>query len=105
MSDYCGYFERESSEKSKPKFDLSKNIWELNIPSRAVNCLEHEGIRTIDQLMRCTWHDLLRIKNMGIKSAVSVVMALQDAGLDWPGINDPRLSRIEKLKLSARTQL
>ena len=48
----------------------------LDLTVRAYNTLKRGGITTLDDLLTCSLGDLLKIKNIGRKSAVEVVEKL-----------------------------
>jgi len=59
---------------------LTPTLEVLDLPTRARNALEIEGIRTIPQLRRLTDLELLRMPNMGRKSVAAIKVALARRG-------------------------
>jgi len=60
---------------------LKMRIEELDIPTRIVNALANGGIETIGQLLGAPPADLMKIKNLGIKSLAIVEEKLKEKGV------------------------
>ncbi|OGG31456.1 DNA-directed RNA polymerase subunit alpha [Candidatus Gottesmanbacteria bacterium RIFCSPLOWO2_01_FULL_46_9] len=60
---------------------LKMRIEELDIPTRIVNALANGGIETIGQLLGTPPADLMKIKNLGIKSLGIVEEKLREKGV------------------------
>ncbi len=60
---------------------LKMRIEELDIPTRIVNALANGGIETIGQLLSAPQADLMKIKNLGIKSLGIVEEKLREKGV------------------------
>jgi DNA-directed RNA polymerase subunit alpha len=60
---------------------LKMRIEELDIPTRIVNALANGGIETIGQLLGTPRTDLMKIKNLGIKSLSIVEEKLREKGV------------------------
>lgn len=60
---------------------LKMRIEELDIPTRIVNALANGGIETIGQLLGTPRADLMKIKNLGIKSLSIVEEKLREKGV------------------------
>jgi DNA-directed RNA polymerase subunit alpha len=60
---------------------LKMRIEELDIPTRIVNALANGGIETIGQLLGTQPADLMKIKNLGIKSLAIVEAKLREKGV------------------------
>lgn len=60
---------------------LKMRIEELDIPTRIVNALANGGIETIGQLLGTPPADLMKIKNLGIKSLAIVEEKLREKGV------------------------
>lgn len=56
-------------------------IYHAPFDVRSYNCLRAEDIKTIGELLRYTENDLLKIPNMGRKSAKSIIEVLDSMGL------------------------
>lgn len=53
---------------------------ELDLSVRAYNCLKRVGINTIGDVIKYTYEDLLKVRNLGRLSAKEVVQKLADYG-------------------------
>jgi DNA-directed RNA polymerase subunit alpha len=60
---------------------LKMRIEELDIPTRIVNALANGGIETIGQLLGTQPADLMKIKNLGVKSLAIVEEKLREKGV------------------------
>ncbi len=60
---------------------LSKPIGELNLTSRAINCLESANIKTIGELVKNTDAELLKIDNLGNTTLNEIKRRLEELGL------------------------
>jgi len=60
---------------------LKMRIEELDIPTRIVNALANGGIETIGQLLGTPKSELLKIKNLGVKSIAVVEEKLREKGV------------------------
>lgn len=60
---------------------LKMRIEELDIPTRIVNALANGGIETVGQLLAIPRSELMKIKNLGIKSLSVVEEKLKDKGV------------------------
>jgi DNA-directed RNA polymerase subunit alpha len=60
---------------------LKMRIEELDIPTRIVNALANGGIETIGQLLGAPPADLMKIKNLGVKSLAIVEEKLREKGV------------------------
>ena len=49
----------------RSKIDLDQEVWTLNLPVRALTCLQNAGIQTIRQLCLVKRADLLKYRNFG----------------------------------------
>lgn len=58
--------------KDTPLNILDMPVWQLPLDVRAHNCLQAEGIRTVKRLLTYNENMLLRIPNMGRKSAAQI---------------------------------
>ncbi|MDO4913198.1 MAG: DNA-directed RNA polymerase subunit alpha, partial [Bifidobacteriaceae bacterium] len=66
-------------EEVDPK--LAVPIEDLNLTQRSYNCLKREGIHTVGELVAHSEHDLLDIRNFGMKSIDEVKEKVQSMGL------------------------
>jgi DNA-directed RNA polymerase subunit alpha len=60
---------------------LSMPIQDLDLSVRASNCLEASHIDTVEQLVRMTEADLLKLRSFGKTSLREIVRKLADIGL------------------------
>ena len=72
------YVENESHETS-PVMGMAVDEIELSV--RAYNCLRRAGINSLEELTQMTEDDLLKVRNLGIKSMKEVVEAMRKKGL------------------------
>ena len=64
--------------------DPNTSIEELNLSSRAFNCLNRSNITTVRQLAGMTRSELLKVRNMGAKTAEEVVLRCAEYGIVLP---------------------
>ena len=70
-----------TAEEAKAMQDkLNLGIAELGLSVRTTNCLENEGIFTVEQLLNRTQESLLQIGNFGQKTLTEVFNALEAIG-------------------------
>lgn len=57
---------------------LDSSIDEMNLSVRSYNCLKRAGLHTVGDLIESVnnWSDLLKIRNMGTKSAKEVIYGI-----------------------------
>lgn len=60
---------------------IKMRIEELDIPTRIVNALANDGIETIGQLLGAKKSELMKIKNLGIKSLIIIEGKLKEKGV------------------------
>ena len=63
------------NEKTDNRLELS--LAEIGLIVRTVNCLEDEGIFTVEDLLNCTPERLLKISNLGQKTLDTIYEALE----------------------------
>lgn len=71
----------EKDEKSKEKV-LEMTIEELDLSVRSFNCLKRAGINTVEDLTNKTEDEMMKVRNLGIKSLEEVIEKLHSLGLD-----------------------
>jgi DNA-directed RNA polymerase subunit alpha len=59
---------------------LELNTSEIGLSVRTTNCLEDQGIFTVEHLLHCSREDLLAISNFGEKTLEEVFLALEKLG-------------------------
>ena len=67
------------TQKADDRLELS--LSEIDLCVRTVNCLEEEGIFTVQDLLNCTPEDLLNIPNLGERTLGTIYTALVKIGL------------------------
>lgn len=60
---------------------LSMSIEELDLSVRPLNCLKRAGIFTVEDLVKRTEEDMLKVRNLGRKSLDEVISKLEGLGL------------------------
>lgn len=60
---------------------LKMRIEELDIPTRIVNALANAGIETIGQLLKTPRAELMKVKNLGVKSLTIVEEKVKEKGI------------------------
>ncbi|MDD4316267.1 MAG: DNA-directed RNA polymerase subunit alpha C-terminal domain-containing protein, partial [Clostridia bacterium] len=60
---------------------LSMSIEELDLSVRPLNCLKRAGIFTVEDLVKRTEEDMLKVRNLGRKSLDEVIGKLEGLGL------------------------
>lgn len=70
----------EKEEDTKEKI-LETAIEELDLSVRSYNCLKRAGINTVDELIKKTPEDMLKVRNLGKKSLEEVQNKLGNLGL------------------------
>jgi DNA-directed RNA polymerase subunit alpha len=73
--------EREDEERGRLKDLLKRNVNELELSVRAVNCLEMADIKTIRDLVEKTDAEMLKYRNFGRKSLNEIKEVLSNMGL------------------------
>ena len=65
---------------------LRITLEELDLSVRSYNCLKRAGINTVEDLSEKTYEDMLKVRNLGKKSANAIATALRRKGIrntDW----------------------
>ena len=70
--------EKEESKKEKV---LEMPIEELELSVRSYNCLKRANINTIEDLTKKSKEDMLKVRNLGLKSLEEVINKLESMGL------------------------
>lgn len=60
---------------------LERSIEDMDLSVRSYNCLKRAGINTIEDLIKRTEDDMLKVKNLGRKSLEEVIYKLAQEGL------------------------
>lgn len=67
----------EAEERRKK---LQMSTAEIGLSVRTTNCLDEQGISTVEDLLKCRRSDLLAIPNFGEKTLEEVFRALENLG-------------------------
>ena len=70
-----------SREEDKQVKLLELPIEEMDLSVRSYNCLKRAGINTVEDLIKKSRGDMLKVKNLGIKSIDEVIAKLESYGL------------------------
>jgi DNA-directed RNA polymerase subunit alpha len=70
-----------SQDDDKQQKVLEMTIEDLDLSVRSYNCLKRAGIPTVEDLIKRTEEDMLKVRNLGRKSLEEVVKKLDDLGL------------------------
>ena len=70
--------EKEESQKEKA---LEMTIEELELSVRSFNCLKRASINTVEELTQRSEEDMMKVRNLGMKSLVEVKNKLAELGL------------------------
>lgn len=70
----------EPKDNSRDKV-LEMTIEELDLSVRSYNCLKRAGINTVEDLIKKTEEDMMKVRNLGRKSLEEVVNKLHGLGL------------------------
>ena len=78
VSDMKFMIEKEEDRKEKA---LVMAIEELELSVRSFNCLKRASINTVEELTQRTEEDMMKVRNLGMKSLVEVKNKLAELGL------------------------
>ncbi|HHT68414.1 MAG TPA: DNA-directed RNA polymerase subunit alpha [Firmicutes bacterium] len=70
-------------EKEEESIDrlMEMTVEELDLSVRSYNCLKRAGINSVDELVRKTEEDMMKVRNLGKKSLAEIKEKLGDLGL------------------------
>ncbi|HHT42953.1 MAG TPA: DNA-directed RNA polymerase subunit alpha [Firmicutes bacterium] len=70
-------------EKEEESIDrlMEMTVEELDLSVRSYNCLKRAGINTVDELIRKTEEDMMKVRNLGKKSLAEIKEKLAELGL------------------------
>ena len=84
---YLAEFLVEKDEKDKDKvFDMT--VEELDLSVRSFNCLKRAGINTVEELINKTEDEMMKVRNLGVKSLEEVQAKLASLGLSLKSKNN-----------------
>ena len=78
MGDIETLVSRDDDKQTKALF---MNIEELELSVRPLNCLKRAGISTVEDLVKRSEDDMLKVRNLGRKSLDEVIKKLESMGL------------------------
>ena len=61
---------------------LEMSIEDMDLSVRSYNCLKRAGINTVEDLIKKSKDDMLKVRNLGLKSLEEVIQKLQSIGFD-----------------------
>ncbi len=70
-----------SKEEDEQEKVLEMPIEEMDLSVRSYNCLKRANINTVDDLIKKSKSDMLKVRNLGLKSIEEVVNKLESYGL------------------------
>jgi DNA-directed RNA polymerase subunit alpha len=70
-----------SREDDKVHKLMVMSVEEMDLSVRSYNCLKRAGINTVEDLIKKSEDDMLKVKNLGRKSLDEVIKKLEDLGL------------------------
>ncbi len=77
----------EKDDKDKDKvFDMT--VEELDLSVRSFNCLKRAGINTVEELINKTEDEMMKVRNLGVKSLEEVQAKLASLGLSLKSKNN-----------------
>lgn len=77
--------ERDVDRKEKA---LEMTIEELELSVRSFNCLKRANINTVDELIKKSESEMMKVRNLGMKSLVEVKNKLSELGLELRSNDD-----------------
>jgi len=70
-----------AKEEDKQVKLMELPIEEMDLSVRSYNCLKRAGINTVEDLLKKSRSDMLKVKNLGIKSIEEVIQKVESYGL------------------------
>lgn len=74
-------------DSAQTKF-LEMPIEDMDLSVRSYNCLKRANINTVDDLVKKSKNDMLKVRNLGLKSIEEVIAKLEDYGLSLKNDED-----------------
>lgn len=82
LVDYMGEVDiLVSHEEDKPVKVMEMSIEDMDLSVRSYNCLKRANINTIEDLTKKSKDDMLKVRNLGLKSLEEVINKLESMGL------------------------
>ena len=72
--------EKEENKKEKV---LEMSIEDLELSVRSFNCLKRANISTVEDIVKMTESEMIKVRNLGKKSLDEVIAKLHSLGLDF----------------------
>ena len=69
----------EKGDQSKERI-LEMTLEELDLSVRSFNCLKRAGVITVEDLIKMTDEDLMKVRNLGRKSLEEVIHKIESLG-------------------------
>ncbi len=70
-----------SHEEDKPVKVMEMSIEDMDLSVRSYNCLKRANINTVEDLTKKSKDDMLKVRNLGLKSLEEVINKLESMGL------------------------
>lgn len=67
----------------------SLKISEMDLSVRAFNCLCRANLRTSDEIARCDYHDLIKIRNLGRRTLNEIIEKMEHLGYETKHMMEP----------------
>ena len=71
----------KTREEDKQLKVLETSIEDMELSVRSFNCLKRAGINTVEELTKKSKEDMLKVRNLGLKSLEEVIKKLESYGL------------------------
>ena len=71
----------KTREEDKQQRVLEMSIEDMELSVRSFNCLKRAGINTVEDLTKKSKEDMLKVRNLGLKSLEEVIKKLESYGL------------------------
>lgn len=71
----------KTREEDKQQKVLEMSIEDMELSVRSFNCLKRAGINTVEDLTKRSKEDMLKVRNLGLKSLEEVIKKLESYGL------------------------
>jgi len=65
-----------------------KSIDDLDLSVRSYNCLKRAGISSVEELVKMTEEEMMKVRNLGRKSLEEVQQKLEELGLSLRASDD-----------------
>ncbi len=72
-----------SREEDKVQKLMNMSVEDMDLSVRSYNCLKRAGINTVEDLIKKSEDDMLKVKNLGRKSLDEVIHKLESLGLSF----------------------